>query len=251
MHLLDSFRTEQDVCPYLPDRAFHSENLVIGRMQPEDYLALLSQSYRRSGRILYRPVCAWCRQCISLRVLVQEFRPTRSQSRAWRKNQDLEIRITEPRLDQLHLALYNDYLRRKHPSPARDAQGRNALEYWGFLVDSPVPTLEFQYWAGPRLLGVGIVDDLGTSASSVYFYFDLDARARSLGVYSVLVEIEWARRRGYRHHYLGYWVRDAASMAYKARYRPAEILLPDGRWTRFPDPGPSDLGEPPELRECC
>ena len=78
---------------------------------------------------------------------------------------------------------------------------------------------------------MGIVDDLGTAASSVYFYYDLRESARSLGVYSMLVELEWARRRGYLHHYLGYWVRDARSMAYKARYRPAEVLGTDGIWT--------------------
>jgi leucyl-tRNA---protein transferase len=235
MILLDQFRFEQSVCPYLPDRAFHSENLVVGRMEPADYLDLLGQFYRRSGRILYRPVCTWCRQCVPLRVLVPAFRPTRSQTRAWRKNADLAVRITRPEADEQHLALYNDYLRRKHPSPTCEPDGRDALEYWAFLADSPVPTLEFQYWAGSRLVGVGIVDDLGAAGSSVYFYYDLDESSRSLGVYSLLVEIEWARSRGYQHHYLGYWVRDAASMAYKARYRPAEILLEDGHWSPLPD----------------
>ena len=52
---------------------------------------------------------------------------------------------------------------------------------------------------------------------------------RSLGVFSVLHEIEWAKRHGIPHYYLGYWVHGAATMQYKANYRPHE-LLDRGEW---------------------
>jgi leucyl-tRNA---protein transferase len=235
MLVLDRFRSEQADCVYLPGRPFHSENLVVGSLASEEYVRLLGRFWRRSGRILYRPTCSWCRQCVPLRVIVDEFVPTRSQARVLRKNADLRVVVTEPHVDLEHLALYGAYLGGKHgtaPEPERD--GADALlQYWVFLVDSPVATLELQYWAGTELVGVGIVDDLGTAGSSVYFYYDLRHSWRSLGVYSMLVELEWARARGYRHHYLGYWVRDSPSMAYKSRYRPAEILVAEDRWQRL------------------
>jgi len=34
---------------------------------------------------LFRPQCAACMECVSLRLAVEEFEPTKSQRRAWRK----------------------------------------------------------------------------------------------------------------------------------------------------------------------
>lgn len=233
MLLLDQFHAEQSVCPYFSDRPFHSENLVTAELEAEEYLGLLGQFYRRSGRVLYRPTCSWCRECVPLRVLVQEFSPSRSQTRAWRRNEDLRVVVTTPQFDPRHLELYEDYRRRKHASSEPSEGVPDILHYWSFLVDSPLSTLEFQYWAGETLVGVGIVDDLGSASSSVYFYYDMDHGSRSLGVYSLLFELDWARRRGYGHHYLGYWVRESRTMAYKSRYRPSEVLSADGLWTRL------------------
>jgi arginyl-tRNA--protein-N-Asp/Glu arginylyltransferase len=43
-------------------------------------------------------------------------------------------------------------------------------------------------------------------------------------------EIAFAARANIPHYYLGYWVRDCASMRYKADFRPFELLGPDGVW---------------------
>jgi arginine-tRNA-protein transferase len=43
-------------------------------------------------------------------------------------------------------------------------------------------------------------------------------------------EIAFAARANIPHYYLGYWVRDCASMMYKADFRPFELLGPDGVW---------------------
>jgi arginyl-tRNA--protein-N-Asp/Glu arginylyltransferase len=35
----------------------------------------------------------------------------------------------------------------------------------------------------------------------------------------------YARQQSLRYHYLGYWVPNSPSMAYKAQYRPHELLV--------------------------
>ena len=52
---------------------------------------------------------------------------------------------------------------------------------------------------------------------------------RSLGTYAIIWLVERARRRGLPYVYLGYWVPESRKMAYKARFRPAEILVA-GLW---------------------
>jgi leucyl-tRNA---protein transferase len=83
---------------------------------------------------------------------------------------------------------------------------------------------EFRYYRKDQLIGVGLVDVLPDALSSVYFYHDPAWRPESPGTFTVLKEIEYAQQTGRRYLYLGYWVADCQSMAYKARFGPHDIL---------------------------
>ena len=74
-------------------------------------------------------------------------------------------------------------------------------------------------------MGVGLADVTTTALSSVYFFHDPAWRPRAPGVFSILRQGAYARQQGLRYHYLGYWVPDSQSMAYKAQYRPHELLV--------------------------
>jgi arginine-tRNA-protein transferase len=103
-------------------------------------------------------------------------------------------------------------------------------EFHGFLHDAPAFTQEVVYRLGGRLLGAGVVDVEPQAMSAVYFYFDPDLSSRSPGIFNVLWLIEECRRRGVPWLYLGYHVAGSPAMAYKAEFRPHEILGDDGRW---------------------
>jgi len=83
---------------------------------------------------------------------------------------------------------------------------------------------EMAYFEGERLVGIGLVDVTPRALSSIYFFYHPEVAASSLGVASVLFEIEWARRMGCTHLYLGYRVSNCPSTAYKAQYGPHELL---------------------------
>ena len=65
----------------------------------------------------------------------------------------------------------------------------------------------------------------------------LSVRQRTLGTLAILRQLEWARRDGRAHLYLGYWIAGHAKMDYKRRFRPLEGF--DGRGWRPLVAGPT------------
>jgi arginine-tRNA-protein transferase len=69
--------------------------------------------------------------------------------------------------------------------------------------------------------------------SAIYFFYDPEARERSLGTWNVLRLLAVARERGLPFLYLGYYVAGCLSLAYKASFLPNQILHPGGQWRDF------------------
>lgn len=213
-------------CPYLPDRTARCEFTLVNRLSPAGHRRLMDAGFRRSGDVVYRPVCPSCRECVPIRVPVAAFRLSRSQRRVDRRNADVTVRIGRPECTDEKWRVYTAYLRDQHDGTMDD--GREAFR--AFLYDSPTSTIEMTYWIDGRFVAAGIVDDCRDALSSVYFYFDPAWARRSLGVFGALCEIRECRRRDKAFWYVGYYVRDCRRMNYKAQFQPCEFLGPDGVW---------------------
>jgi arginine-tRNA-protein transferase len=215
-------------CSYLPGRASETRAMWVGKMPPAVYHRFMDAGFRRSGKLLYQPVCGACRACVPIRVPVATFRPNKSQRRCRRRNEDLDVTVAAPAATDEKYDLYRRYIESWHERSPEE-ESRESFEQ--FLYESPVESAEFAYRdRGGRLLAVGICDLSDESLSSVYFYFDPAESRRGLGTLGALVEIETAARLGVLYYYLGYWVDGCRSMQYKADFRPAEVLWPDAVW---------------------
>jgi arginine-tRNA-protein transferase len=215
-------------CPYLPDRtavsAVYDPDAPVGSLLYSD---LIRHGFRRSGHRLYRPHCPQCSACKSLRIPVADFRPSRSQRRAWRHNADLHTTLRAPEVTAEDFALYSRYQRVRHPGGEMDFDSPE--DYGRACLASPVDTVIAEFREdGGRLMAVAITDVLPAGLSAVYTFFDPHEPRRSLGTLAVLWQIEYARRVGLPHVYLGYWIRESPQMAYKSRFRPAEAWEGDG-----------------------
>jgi len=214
-------------CNYLPDRQDTTRAFYARRLDPEMYHDLMDQGFRRGGNVIYQPVCQGCNACVQLRVPAGRFTASKSQRRCLRRNADLSIRVGPPNLTDEKHDLYIRYQQTRHANKATDT-GDHLGE---FLYESPVNTLEFEYRLPTgTLAAVGICDLCSRSLSSVYFYFDPCESKRSLGVFSTLTEINFARQQGVEFYYMGFHVAGCRKMTYKANFRPCELLGEDGIW---------------------
>jgi arginine-tRNA-protein transferase len=234
------YLTAPTACPYLPGKF---ERKVFTHLVGEKATALneiLTQGgFRRSQNIAYRPACEACKACVSVRVRVDEFRPTRSFRRIARRNADLigEDLPAQPSADQY--ALFRDYLDSRHADGGMAEM--TVLDYAMMVEDTHVETRVVEYrrrgpdssiskrGRGP-LIGVALTDVLSDGLSMVYSFFDPDIADRSLGTFIILDHIERARKAGLPYVYLGYWVKGSRKMDYKARFGPQEHLTGAG-WT--------------------
>lgn len=213
-------------CSYLPNRRATSRAVLTSRLPPLLYHDLMDAGFRRSGKLIYQPVCRGCRECRPIRVPVQRFRSSKSQRRCIRRNADLHVSIEPAQPSDEKFSVYLQYMAGWHAAP-RDSRS----QFESFLYDSPVDTIDFTYRdALGRLLAVGICDVCNRSLSSVYFYFQPAESRRGLGTFGAITEIECARSRGIPYYYLGYWIRGCRTMSYKNLFRPNEILCTDGVW---------------------
>ncbi|MBN2372012.1 MAG: arginyltransferase [Vicinamibacteria bacterium] len=220
--------SETSECSYLPGRVATNVAFVAPALEPGVYQALMDLNFRRAGLVFYRPQCPECQECRMLRVPVARFRPSRSQRRCARRNRDMRVAVSAPCPSIEKHRLFQRYLDSRHDGPMTGA----IEEYVEFLCMTAVQSLEIEYRLGGRLLGVGVVDREPEALSAVYFYYDPEASSRSLGVFNILTCLDLCRGFEIAHLYLGYYVRGARKMEYKACYRPHEILNTDFLWKK-------------------
>ncbi len=225
------FLTPKHPCSYLNRN--NAQTLFFDPRQvitTEIYQHLTDQGFRRSGSHLYRPHCGGCNACIPTRVPVAQFKPRRSQQRVLKKNADLEVRIEEATFSRRHYHLYERYISLRHADgdmyPASEDQFRS------FLL-SPWSKSQFiSIYRGQQLLSVAVTDKQPNGLSAIYTFYEPQEEARSLGVFSILQQVQLCMDWGLPYLYLGYWVKDCAKMSYKTDYRPTELFV-NNRWVRL------------------
>jgi arginine-tRNA-protein transferase len=233
--------TAPQPCPYLPGRMERKLFTALQGDTAERLNDTLSkQGFRRSQNVLYRPSCADCQACLSARIRVADFVPSRSQRRALRRNAHLRREATSPWATEEQYALFRRYLDSRHADGGM--ADMDIFEFAAMIEETPVKSRVVEYSADPPpaarrrpLAAVCLTDVLDDGVSMVYSFYDPDRERDSLGTYIILDHIEIARSAGLPYVYLGYWVPGSAKMGYKARFSALEIYK-GGRW--------QDIGNP-------
>jgi len=234
------FVTSPSPCPYLPgrqERKIFTE--LSGQHAGELNDALGRIGFRRSQSVAYRPSCAGCTACVSVRVVADEFKPNASQRKLLKRHSDLEITACKPWATEEQFALLHRYLSARHPGGGMAAMDEN--DYADMVEQSPVSSYVIEYREPSvngergRLVGACITDQQADGLSMIYSFFLADEESRpGLGNFIIMEHILRSQAAGLPYVYLGYWVKGSERMAYKTRYRPIEVLGPNG-WTLLED----------------
>ncbi|MEM6990471.1 MAG: arginyltransferase [Myxococcota bacterium] len=216
-------------CPYLPDQMARLPlRLPVRRLRPRELSTRLAVGDRRQGLLLYRTACEACQACEPIRLDVNTFQPNKTQRRVFRRGQAvISTEIGPLQATNEKVALYN-----KHKHLRNLTSGERTIDldgYTSFLGESCCDTFELRYRIDDTLVGVAIIDRGSDALSAVYCYFDPDHENLSPGVFSILKQVELAKRWGLTHVYLGLYIAECASMSYKSRYLPHERRT-NGQW---------------------
>ncbi len=149
LHKLQFYVTTPYKCGYLPDKL--AQSLIAAPHYLVDtniYSGLIQQGFRRSGKFAYRPHCRNCNACIAIRLILNEFTPTRSQKRAYKKHTNLTARVLPLSYHQSHFELYTSYQNLRHAeaelnAPTDENDGTN--QYLQFLCMSNVESLLVEF----------------------------------------------------------------------------------------------------------
>jgi leucyl-tRNA---protein transferase len=193
--------------------------------------ALSDLGFRRSQTIAYRPMCPHCSACVSTRVLVDDFRPSRNQRRALLRNKDLIGTMVPNQATSEQYSLFRDYLDSRHFDGSMTDM--SVLDYALMVEESVFDTMMIEYRYANRpvdetLAAVALSDRLPDGLSMVYSFFDAEQAERSFGTYMILDHVERARAQNLPYVYLGYFVEGSAKMHYKQRFLPQERFEEDG-----------------------
>lgn len=197
---------------------FSSDKMPLSRWEE-----LLAEGWRHNGKLIFRTSHdvdekGFLHYVLPLRYRLKGFSLTKSQRKILRKNEDLKY-IFRPFTDELekHQLFFQHIEKFKFQKPD---------SIFNFV--SPERNRPFKIWElcvydKDRLIACSFIDITRYALSSTYAMYDLEESKRSLGIYTMILEIQYAIQNKRRFYYPGYAYYQPSFFDYKKKFNNTEF----------------------------
>ena len=210
------------------NEAFEAEQVTPGNLD-----TLLANGWRHFGTYFFRYNIGFLdfdiRRVIPLRTRLSEFSLSKSQRRVLRRNEDLDVFIRRIGIDRAAEDLFHRHKQRfdhNIPETIYDFVERDTTA-------APCQTQEVCAYKNGELIAASYFDLGARSVSGIYAIFEPTEASRSLGIFTMIKEIEYAHHAGKDFYYQGYSYEGESFYDYKKRFRGTEMFDWNGNWKAF------------------
>jgi arginine-tRNA-protein transferase len=210
-------------------------------LKRSDYDGLLSRGWFRGNGIVYRSEVV----CIdggvfgirNIRFAVDSFSMRRSHRKLFAANSNrFTVRIGTPHADAQREKLYQELTPRFKAFVHESLDGlllspRSCVEF---------DTMEIAVYDGEKLIAASYIDVGDRSMASILCIYSQQYKKYSLGMFTMLLEMDLAKRLGLEYYYPGYVLDQPSAFDYKLLLGPCEWLTGQHEWSNIiseADPG--------------
>ncbi|MBC7899714.1 MAG: arginine-tRNA-protein transferase [Saprospiraceae bacterium] len=207
---------------------FHAENLLPLQMD-----AVWAEGWRHFGIHFFRYNLGMyevdIRRVIPLRIRLSDFKLSKSQRRILRRNADLQTII-----DPIHVTSEIEELFDRHKSRFKQGVPDSIYDFLSHEpANVPCEAMEVCVYNNEKLIAASFFAVGERSISAIYGMFEPEETARSLGIFTMLKEIEFAIGSGKDFYYQGYCYEGESFYDYKKRFAGIEAFDWNGKWEKF------------------
>lgn len=204
------------------------------KLSPSDLDYYLSRGWFRNSVMLHNSKVICLDQKISsilnIRLDLEDYQPGKSLRKLLKKNKSRfrfeigAVRLTKQKEDLYaqHLHKFKGFL-------------FSSLDQFLFanISNSVFDTSELCLYDGDKLIGYSLFDLGKDSMASLLAVYDNEYASFSPGIYTMLLEVEYALSLRLKHYYPGYVLNNSSDFDYKLRLGGMKYLNSKGHWVNF------------------
>ncbi len=198
---------------------------------------LLQEGWRNHGKLFFRYSLAFLeselRFVIPLRIRLSDFGLSKRYKRILNQNQRLKTTLQPVEIDREKEQLFE-----RHKARFKDNIPESLTNFLDpdDPANTPCESYEISVFGEDgKLIASSFFSEGENSISSIYAMFAPEESSRSLGIFTMLKEIQYAQDAGKSFYYQGYVYAGESFYDYKKRFAALESYDWKGNWSDFTD----------------
>jgi len=211
---------------------FVNEIFDTERVDPRIWDRLLAEGWRHCSTHFFRHSFDFTKDgdmctVLPLRIRLKDFKLTKSQEKILKRNRDLNFLVRRTFIDEVKHRLFEQHKARFTYSIPETIHT--------FISDvapnrTPCDGYELCVYDGDAMIACSFFDLGMQTSSGTYAMFDLRESKRSLGIFTMILEILYAKQLGMEFYYPGYAYDVASFYDYKKKFVATEFFDWKGKW---------------------